>query len=241
MQQNEIDQLNLGSTDAGKEIIIRKGEALKLQPPRKVELSGSIKAPVEYITKRKADHLPNTVHVIYDKEAGTIELVADELNHYARLIKGTLSLNPKLKPFKINEGGETAIFKDLKSVVKLIRFNKWIFADETRYQELIDALQKFEVKVQAEIKNIDNGRGNIEKGVKQTVQVNADLTFTASAAIFLGSEVSKFKVEIVTEIRTGAIDYWFESVELEQLMIGQREVAMNEQLELLKEYVSIEK
>ena len=230
--------LSLTTKDLGKTIrIVTTTEAeTPYYKPKTITLDGSIFAPAEFIKHRKGDYQKNKVHVTYSRSAGTIKLVCDETSEFAATVNGKLVLNPNLSALNINKEKTLSI----DAMVKLLRFNMWIFADRKKGEAIVKELKEFDAKIVQTVKNNNDQRGNIEKEFTQKIQVNKDFEFTAQASVYLGCEPKTFKVELVAAIRTQAIEFWFESVELEEIEQLERDELIDSQIELLKDYVCVE-
>lgn len=220
-----------------KEVIIRHGEALTLREPKLVKLGGVITAPWEFISKRKEEFRKEDVHVIYNLERGIINLVCMETNPYAKEVTGELKLNPAIETIGINA---VKTYK-LKDLIQLLRFNSGIFKHEKDHSRIVAALMKFNAKVSQEIKNENDLHGNKSEGFDQKVLINADLIFTATMCIFKGFSKHDFKVELMFEIRSSTVEFWFESVELAEVIESQREeIVLAEIKKMEADYVCIQ-
>ena len=90
------------------EVIIREGAAPKALDPKapvKMDVNGTINAPLEYLSKRIDTINQKQCHLIVNREKITIQLVVNESNEYTRgTIAGTLQYHPKFEEFGINTG-----------------------------------------------------------------------------------------------------------------------------------------
>lgn len=225
--------------EEGKEIVnvIRYDNPKAVHDPTPTRIKGSIFAPNEFISKREKEYKPEGVHVLYNKTKGTIELFCNAKDKFHDHITGELQMNPNLAEFNINGTKEM----ELSALIKLIRFSRWLFESDADHKRIVDCLMKFSAEVsQSVVKNNDQ-RGNIEENFVQKIKTSSDLIFTATAATHIGLEPVKFKVDIVCEVRSAKVGFWFESIELKQLIEGQRDqLVMDEVNRLKKKYVCIE-
>lgn len=210
---------------------------LPLHEPNVINLSGTIDAPYEFITKRKDEHNPMGVTITYNLELGKIKLVADERDHFKTTVEGELKKNPKMEAFGINVDKKYQL-TDLK---KLIRYNKIIFKNESEWKDLMDGLNKFQANVAQELKKEDDGKGNVDERFLQSVSSNLKTTFVAKMEIFKGHGAREFQVEIMLESRSRVIDFWFESPEAVEVVDVEREGLVMAQIDKLSElYVCIQ-
>lgn len=90
------------------EVVIREGKApAQLEPkaPIRIDLAGTIGAPVAFLTKRIGDVDQHKCHVIVNREKVSITLVINEDDEYNHgTVVGKLSFHPKFEEFGINTG-----------------------------------------------------------------------------------------------------------------------------------------
>ena len=90
MDENKKVVVNLPEGTTQAEIIVREGEApavLAPKPPVKIDLSGVIGAPVEFLELRRYDSEqinPLRCHVLVDREQVSITLITNEDDEYRR-------------------------------------------------------------------------------------------------------------------------------------------------------------
>lgn len=210
---------------------------LPLHEQEKVGLSGTIEAPYEFISKRKADHPSNGVTVVYNLELGKIILVADERNHFKTTIGGSLKLNPKIEALGINTDKKY----NLTDFKKMVRFNKNIFKNESEHAEMIKALNEFTSKVSQELKKQDDGQGNIDERFLQTVSSNLKPSFIAKLQIFKGHQEREFPVDIILVSVNRNVEFWLESPVAVNIIDDEREGLVMAQIDKLKQdYVCIQ-
>lgn len=226
--------------EEGKVLSIILGEApAALDPikPNKVHLSGTIKAPSEFYNKRKHLHNKDACHVLYDVLGGSIIVVVNEMfasdNHQ---ITGKLSANPELAQFKINTG-TTFGPKDLQNVLK---FNRVLFFNQDENAKICLALQNFKAKISTDITDVDDQRGDAERGVKIKIDHEIAESFTLKMPLFKGQPEETFKVDVWVEARSGGVSVWLESRELKELQQKRSKEIVEKELENFKDVVCIE-
>ena len=181
-----MDKINL-TTDQ-KDITIREGKALPLEPPRIFNFSGDIKTLSNYLGVRISNGSglqqidKSKSVIIVDKNNLTITLHVDPENFYGWEIKGTLEKADELKPFFINEN-KTFTKEEL---VKLIKFNKLHFSDQSKHAEMLLAFQKVQSVVNIKANDSSDDRGNKERAFVKEVTSNAPTEFILDMPIFKG-------------------------------------------------------
>ncbi|WP_153799046.1 hypothetical protein [Foetidibacter luteolus] len=255
--------MNLSPDSEGKypDIVYRTGSAEVIREPQVVNLSGDIESVGRFIDKRivnlaldengelnenevkKADlhglqHVDANIAVILvDVEKGEIELLLDPENYYGAKVKGTLSQASELEIFEVNSGD----MYSREELIKLIKFNRFLFADEKEQQNLLLAFQKFKADIFLNIHKEDDNRGNFNAVFNRTVNTQVPLTFKLNTPIYKGQPKEKYEVEICINPGATNVQFYFESVELKDLLKVRKEEIIAKQLALCKAFPIINK
>lgn len=232
-----IDQLS------GNELIVREGKALDQKPPEKIELAGDIKSISSFLKIRynNVEGLqainPNRAVVEVDRAGMNIVLRLDPENYYGASVTAKLDLSDELKKWHVNQ---QKTFK-LQELTKLIRFNRIDFDDYDKHDALLKAYQSFNFKTYIESQQESDQRGNKKQGFEKRVETGLPVDFVLNVPIFKGQESRRFHVEICLETTEGAANFWFESVELAELIKTERDILFNEELKACEGLVIINK
>ena len=150
MDENKKVVVNLPEGTTQAEIIVREGEApavLDPKAPVKIDLSGVIGAPVEFLEKRlsEADQInPKRCHVLVDREKVCITLVTNENDEYTTgRVVGRLSQHPKFSEFGINAGKGW----EPNELGQFFKMNRAFFPDKTANMKLVTELKHCEATV----------------------------------------------------------------------------------------------
>lgn len=236
-----MDKINL-TTDQ-KDITIREGQALDLKPPQKIAISGDIKTVSSFLSIRlengsSLQTIDKSKAVItVDKKQLKINLELDPENYYGVSVTGTLEKADELKPFFINEN-KTFTKEEL---VKLIKFNKLHFSDQTKHAEMLLAFQKVQSVVNIKANDSSDDRGNKERAFIKETTSNAPTEFILDMPIFKGFGNVKFRVEVCLDVTEGSARFWFESIELHEIMQRQIEEIFTDELKIAEGFVIINK
>ncbi|WP_019986483.1 hypothetical protein [Rudanella lutea] len=204
----------------GNELIIRHGEAETIHEPKPMGLSGNFNAPAEFVRKRSIpdgvvlDIYPNSAcHVLFNKKALSITLVAGEQNRDTITITGRLKKHPFLDSLGLNE---KAWNKD--ALLKTIRFKGNFFADRGVHRELVTRLQRFEVKTSSEHQDVNDRLGNIEKrnAAKASSEL-AGMTIALYCPLFEGGQPASITFTIELEPNNGTVTLYLIAEEFEEL------------------------
>lgn len=174
------------------EIIIREGKAVELKEPVKVKIQGTIDAAARWLETRFDCIKEKTCHVIVNREQLTIALQCNENNHYGTLVVGSLTLSPEYKRFGINEGEDITNFE----MAELIKMNRSFFENKSVAMKLVTDLQNFKAKVDKEIEQSNNNRGDRRILINQAVEHNLPEAFTLILPIFKGTDKQTIAVEV---------------------------------------------
>lgn len=219
-------------------LIIREGEAEKISYPWKVVIDGVIGSPKEWFEKRKALHDMDAMHLIYDKSKGTITLVVNErFPDEGFIVKGALQTHPDLAKFKIN----TTETRTVKETMNFLKMNRIFFTDKDLNGKIVLSLQNFKAKVEQEIEDISDLRGNEKASKTQKLEAGLAESFEICVPLFKGQAPRTFKVDILCHINDGAVQIYFESRDLKEMEMGGIESIIDTELEAFKSIVCIEK
>jgi hypothetical protein len=245
-----MENLTLKVDGNTNEIIIREGDALPPVAPKKIKIDGDIKTVSSFIEKRKlvgfdgvmqnGDAGLQTINsdrvlVTVDKEKLSILLQLDPENEYGTEVTAKLSFTPELEQFFINKN---KLF-NREELIKLIRFNKIWFADPEAHDKLLKAYQSFTATVNANIGKTSDTRGNIDNTYKKTVETNVPDSFVLNIPIFKGMDKRLFRVEIAIDSTDASTKFWFESVELNDIIQIESQAILEKELETCTDYVVI--
>ena len=242
-----MENFHLKVENAGNEIIIREGKALEPVAPKKINITGDIKTVSSFIAKRKPassqldakpglqEINPDRALVTVDKNFLSIKLELDPENEYGTEVTAKLSFTPELEQFCINKN---RLF-NREELIKLIRFNKIWFPDAEAHDKLLKAYQAFTATVNANIGKTSDTRGNVENAYKKTVETNVPDSFVLNIPIFKGMDKRRFRVEIAIDSTDASTKFWFESVELNDIIQVESQMILEKELEACADYVII--
>ena len=186
-----------GVGSGAKEIIFREGTALEQKEPVKVKITGTIDAPLRWLEKRIALNCINQkmCHIQVDREQMAIILRCYENSYYGEQITGCLELSPVFQKFGINSGRYMTNFE----MAELFKMNRSYFENKTTAMNLVTQLQNFKAKVDKDIENADNKRGDRRILVNQVVQSNLPEAFNLVLPVFKGQAKQTIAVEVYVE------------------------------------------
>lgn len=239
-----MENFHLKVENAGNEITIREGQALPQREPVKINISGDIKTVSSFVSGRKGVLADVAGHqfinkgravVEVDKQKRTIVLMLDPADPYGGVITAKMELNPDLVEFSINA---KKTFKQ-KELVDLLKFSGLAFDNYDKHAMLLRSYQVFNAKAYIDMTSDSDNRGNKSSSFNKKVETNLPVDFVLNIPIFKGQERKRFSVEICLEVTDGGCNFWFESVELKELIDIESEIILKKELETCADYVVI--
>lgn len=233
----------LNVTTKGDTLTILEGKVLDQKPPEKISITGDIKSVSSFLSVRTASGSgtqaidKSKAVVVVDKKALTIELLVDPENHYGATVMARLEKSDELAPFYINQNKTFS----KEELIKLIKFNKIFFDAPTKHSEMLTAFQKISSTVNIRANDSADDRGNKERAFVKEVTTNAPTEFILNIPIFKGFDAVRFRVEVCLDVTEGSARFWFESVELHELIQTTVDIIFNEELKSAQGFVIINK
>lgn len=210
MDNKEVFQINGGTN----EVIHRN--AFEIRPPKEIEISGDIYAPLNWLVKNQIPNNQDAV-VLVDTDDRMISLKYNMSNPYGNsVVAGNLKISEKFKEWEINTGKSY----DAKFLSEFIKMHRSHFTDKSEAMRLSSELANIKVKVDKEIEKSDNNRGDFRAVLAQKViESNIPHGFKLNIPLFEGHKKVEFNVEIyinptnysVSMISPDAEDYVAES------------------------------
>jgi len=227
----------------GNTLTVLEGKALELQQPVKIAINGNIKAIGDFIAKRYAGREGKKLQEI-DKDLAIVIIDAVEMNMRLLLdandifgteINAWLELTPELKNFQINENKQFT----REDLVKIIRFNRRFFEAGT-HGDILASYLKLQLTGTTELTAASDNRGNKEASFKKLINSqNVPTEFVLELPVFKGFGPERFRVEVCMEATDASVRFWFESVELAELIEVRKQEIFNKELEHCQDFVII--
>lgn len=174
------------------ELVIRMGEAPEVYNPKGVTVDGTIETPRRWLEKRAQLLNLCQCFLLVNREGHHMQLRINEKDHDEDIINGSLEISEEMKTFDINGKKRLTNFE----MARLIKMNRSCFAVKTKAMELVTVLQNFKAKVDKEIEQADNRRGDIKRLTIQAVQSNLPEAFQLMIPVFRGAPKEEILVEV---------------------------------------------
>lgn len=184
--------LNITVENGVKTVEVLIGSALEPKQPEKVEIFGTLEAPLKWLEKRVSEIDQKKCHVIVNREDMSILLVIDEKDHYHTSIEGKLQLHPAFLKFGINQGE----YRTPIEMSELIKMNRSYFENRQEAMELVSLLRNFKAKIDKEVEaDIDLRKGDRRVLVAQKIDSNLPEAFNINVPIFKGQKPKTIECE----------------------------------------------
>ena len=217
------------------EVVIREGKApAQLEPkaPIRIDLAGTIGAPVAFLTKRITDVDQHKCHVIVNREKVSITLVINEDDEYSHgKVVGKLTFHPKFEEFGINTG-KAWIPEELGMFFKM---NRAFFTDVKTNMELVSTFLSFKCNVNQEFDRETKMNGSYKSNFTQVVNSNMPDGFKLQIPIFRGMPAETMDVETFARVDGRDITIVLLSPGAECTLESIRDKVIDEQLDTIKE------
>lgn len=233
-------------TPTGDTLTILEGKTLDLKHPEKIKLIGNIQSISGFLSKRYAGRTGKGLQEV-DKEKAVVTVDADRMtmhldidpeNHFGAEVLAELKFTPELLAFHINDNHEFS----REAMIKLLKFNKRFFADPLKQETLLESYMKLNLTGSTQIKSESDDRGNRDMQFKKNIDSqNIPKGFVLEIPIFKGQPVEKFRVDICISVTEGSVTFWFESVELVELIEERKQSIFAEELKSCQDFVIIHK
>lgn len=236
--ENEKLQFNFAPGTEKAEVIIRevdKVNELPIKAPVKIDITGTIGAPLEFLKRRKdqEDQInQKRCHILVDREEISIKLVYNENDEYnTGSITGVLQAHPKFIEFGINTGkvwtpAELGVF---------FKMNRSFFATREENMKLVSELMNFTATVNNSIQRIVKESGDRTDNFEQVVNSNLPKSFTLIVPIFKGNKAETIEVETFAKINGREVAFTLLSPAAQATQEDIRDKVVDEQLNAIRE------
>lgn len=237
MEEDKKVVVNLAEGTTQAEIIVREGAAeavLDPKPPVKVNISGVITAPVEFLTKRvsETDQVnPKRCHVIVNREKLTITLITAENDEYnTGRVVGSLGLHPKYEEFGINQQKGWVP----EALGQFLKMNRSFFPNREENMKLVSDLKNFSATVNSTMERSSKENGSMKMSYGQAVNSNLPEAFALNLPIFKGVAPTTIQVEVYATIDGSDVYLQLFSPAANQLIEEMRDKVINEQVDAIR-------
>lgn len=200
-----MEHVKLNVTSDNKELIIRTGEAEENIPNRKsIRVTGNLDTALQYLKNPPAAFMAPSfdgwkpfeyTNLRVNRDEFEIVLTVDEGCEWQSNYVGKLKYDEVFKKFGINANRS---FTTLE-LSDLIKMHRSYFETKDVAMKLVSELRNFKGKVDKEIENADDNRGNKRILYQQAVDSNIPSDFKVNLPVFKGYEKQVITLEIAID------------------------------------------
>ena len=247
----KAEKFQVTLAEGQKELIIREGDApkiLEVKPPVKINIEGTIDAPVEFLKRRFAhsqdantsesvmsifNHFDHTrCHVLINREKVSITLITNEHDEYTRgIVAGKLEVHPKFKEFGINQEKSWTP----NQLGQFIKMNRAFFADKSKNMALVTDLKNFHANINSIVEKQKSESGSFKDNYAATVTSNLPEGFTLDIPIFKGYEKESIYVEFYADVDGRDVYLSLVSPAASEILESLRDKCIDEKIKEIRE------
>jgi len=224
-------ELNL--TVSGKESTILIGTANTPDLPERLSIVGNFSSVGNFLKIKKSsanqfqEIKPENAIVTCDFDNLTIKLQTNPNDVNGTVVEGKAEYSNELKEFGINQGK----FFTRESLIKILRYNRRFFPNKEENAKLLSSYQNFSASVKKDISDNSDLRGNAARSFTKQIKTDIAENFVLEIPIFKGESPVSFPVEICIEENDSGVRFWFESVELAELLEVKKDALFERELQ----------
>jgi len=218
-------------------VVVLEGKAPEQHNDNPVNISGNIDAPSKFVEGRKSDFVESKRHCLVSKTDGKITLVLNEqsvIDKYT--IEGKVSVAKKFNALGINNDNIHYSPEQLANKFKLLRS---MFVSNMEHAKICATLRNLKANINKDIEKNDDRKGNIGIVFKQTVESNMPDAIKLKLSLLEGEEPTQIEVSVILHAMNNDVICQLESVEASELIEKQFEERVNQEIEKLKEFVTV--
>lgn len=218
------------------QLTIFEGTAPEQFNPKPVDISGTITAPAIFLDRREGEFEAKKAHCMASLTDGTISLVVNEQSVVDKYtVKGIISIGKRFKELGINT--DTAYSPtQLSQKFRLLRS---IFESNAEHLKITTLLRSLKAKINREIEQNDDNRGNTGAIFKQTVESNIPESFQLNLPLLEGEEPTTIDVSVILEAKNSDILCYLESVDAAEIIDNTRTKLVKEEVEKIDKVVAV--
>lgn len=211
---NNEEKYNVTVENSVKELIIRHGDAPNNpKEPQKIEINCMLPSVAAYIEKREIDNTKAHLEISINKKYA--KFYDDPKDPLATVVKGSVEFCNDFLEFGINS---TTKIRDRQALKSFLKQNRIYFVNKDAHAELLSAIENFNAKVDFALQQSETKQGSKVNNFSKNVTADVPLMAVIEIPLVVGSKPKKFAVEICYDVTENGAQFWFESVELSEIM-----------------------
>lgn len=198
--QNENQPIVVNLPEGQNTLTLLQGDApeqLDHLAPIKVDINGTIDAPLRWLEKRIVDIDQHKAYLLVNRDAMTVTLTINESDPYNNgKVKGSLKLSDIYRSLGIN----TTKNWQPETLGQFLKLNRTYFINKDENRDVVNALKSFNAKVDQTVQRETKENGNRALSFRQAVDSNIPAAFRLRIPIFSGEAPSEIEVETYATI-----------------------------------------
>lgn len=208
-------------------------EQLDVLAPVKVDLMGTIEAPLNWLEKRVGDIDQHKAHVVVNRDKLQIMLVINEDDPYTNgKIVGELKYSEIFLRLGINSDKQW----QPEVLSRFLKLNRSLFLDKTENMKVVTALKQIETKVEQAVSRERQENGNVGLSFKQQVaNSNIPERFTLKIPVFSGGSYTEVAVETFVTIDGAQISIALQSAAANDVIEYSKDITIGDVVAKIRE------
>lgn len=216
--------LPLGAT----ELTIRQGQADPIVHPKSIIISGTLKAPSQFLNGKETVFKTEEAHLRIFTDKGRLELYLQDTDpHCTHIINGCLTPDTELAAWKINSTARWGVAPFLE----FIKTRRYFFENGAECTEMVNSLRTWDAEVQTLIKQHSDTAGNSLVSLEKKVSgVKLKTKFRLAVPVYQGYPKENFDIEVGFDPQSNEVKLFLISEDLYMLELELRAKYMEEAL-----------
>ena len=223
-----MEKLNVTIENGVKTLEIRQGDALPLREKRQLIIIGNIDTVKEWLKFRVNEISQKSCNIRINRDKMAITLEINENDKLLDTIEGKLQLDEAFETFEINTGKYLTNFE----MSDLIKMNRSHFENKSDAMKLVSELRNFKAKVDRDLENSDDNRGNRKLLINQIVESNLPENFKLHIPIFKG--LPKQTIEVEVNVRADDFCCTLISPDVNDIINETKDAIINEEIKQIR-------
>lgn len=219
-------------------LVVLEGHAPTQHNNESVTIEGNIDAPSRFIEGRSSEFEDSKRHALVSQTDGVIKLVINEQSVTDRyVVKGKIEVGKKFKTLGINNDSVSYSPEELANKFKLLRS---LFVSNLEHSSICETLRNIKAKINREIEEANDQKGNVTRNFSQTVQSNMPDSIKLNIPLIEGEDSVEIEVNVVLEAEgSSTIKCYLESIDAAELIEKLFEERVNQEVEKIKNWVTV--
>lgn len=198
----ESQKIEVNLPDGQNTLTLLQGDApkqLDVKEPIKIDIKGTIYAPLNWLDKRAKDIDQHKAHIIVNRDKLEILLIFNEDDPYTQgMVDGKVEYSEIYKKLGINDYSKGWLPETLGQFLKL---NRSYFVSREENMKVVSALKSFDIHASQNTARTMNEKGDRSAKFQQTVKdSNIPESFKLKIPVFSGGDYQEIIVETFVAI-----------------------------------------